>query len=227
MLPCWFLLVENSPLNAQLSQYTRRSRAPWLFDEKATRQTLLDHFKVSNLQAFGCEDKPLIISAAAVAMGYARETQLNDVRQVTQLRIENASDTIVLDPGTRRHLELTENMQGQSDNTLVSVIDRTANPMGARKLRAWLQQPLRNRQLIRHRQARVAHLMNNQHCDDIAALLANIHDLERICTRVLLGSVQPRELERLRLSLEQLPALNELLQLAQGRADEQGTAQDT
>jgi len=223
--PAELLLMENSPLNAQLSQYTRRSRAPWLFDEKATRQTLLDHFKVGNLQAFGCEDKPMIIAAAAVAMGYARETQLNDVRQVTQLRIENASDTIVLDPGTRRHLELTENMQGQSDNTLVSVIDRTANPMGARKLRAWLQQPLRNRQLIRHRQARVAHLMSDQHCDDIAALLANIHDLERICTRVLLGSVQPRELERLRLSLEQLPALTKLLQLAQGIGGEQSTQQ--
>ena len=213
--PAELLLVENSPLNSQLAQYTRRPRAPWLFDEKAARQNLLDHFKVRNLEAFGCDDMPLIISAAAVAMGYARETQLNDVRQVTGLTLENASDTIVLDPGTRRHLELTENMQGQSSHTLVSVIDRTANPMGARKLRAWLQQPLRNRHLICHRQARVAHLMSEQHCDGIATVLANIHDMERICTRVLLGSAQPRELERLRLSLEQLPTLVELLKQAQ------------
>ena len=213
--PAELLLQENSPLNAHLAQYTRRSRAPWLYDEKAARQSLLDHFKVRNLEAFGCDDKPLVIAAAAVALGYARETQFNDVQQVTRLTLENAADTIVLDPGTRRHLELTENMNGQSSHTLVSVIDRTANPMGTRKLRAWLQQPLRNRQLIRHRQARVAHLMAEQHCDAIAAVLANIHDMERICTRVLLGSVQPRELERLRLSLEQLPELVDLLQQAQ------------
>ena len=219
--PAELLLQENSPLNAHLAQYTRRSRAPWLFDEKAARQGLLDHFKVKNLEAFGCDDKPLVIAATAVVLGYARETQLNDVQQVTRLTLENASDTIVLDPGTRRHLELTENMNGQSSHTLVSVIDRTANPMGTRKLRAWLQQPLRNRQLIRHRQARVAHLMAEQHCDAIAAVLANVHDLERICTRVLLGSVQPRELERLRLSLEQLPEIVDLLAQAQvaGSAD--------
>lgn len=213
--PAELLLCENSILNASLDSYTRRSRAPWLFDEKASRQSLLDHFKVRNLEAFGCDDQPLIISAAAVALGYARETQLNDVRQVTSLTLENASDTIVLDPGTRRHLELTENMHGQTSHTLVSVIDRTANPMGARKLRAWLQQPLRGRHLIKQRQSQVAMLLREQRCDDIAKVLASIHDVERITTRVLLCNVQPRELERLRLSLEQLPQLTGLLQQAQ------------
>ncbi len=213
--PAELLLCENSVLNAQFGQYTRRARAPWLFDEKSTRQALLEHFKVSNLEAFGCEDQKLVISASAVALGYARETQLNDVAQVSTLTLENASDTIVLDPGTRRHLELTENMHGQSTNTLVSVIDRTANPMGARKLRSWLQQPLRNRQLINHRQNRVGLLMSGQRCNEVAVVLRSIHDVERISTRVLLGSAQPRELERLRLSLEQLPELVTILKQAQ------------
>ncbi|MFK7860538.1 MAG: DNA mismatch repair protein MutS [Granulosicoccus sp.] len=213
--PAELLLQENSILNTSLSGYTRRSRAPWLFDEKAARQSLLDHFNVRNLAAFGCDDNALIITAASVALGYARETQFNDVRQVTGLTLENAADTIVLDPGTRRHLELTENMHGQASHTLVSVIDRTANPMGSRKLRAWLQQPLRKRQLIGQRQSQVALLMADQRCDDIATVLASIHDVERITTRVLLGNVQPRELERLRLSLERLPELVGLLVKAQ------------
>ncbi len=216
--PAELLLSEHSILNAQFGNYTRRSRAPWLFDAKATRQVLLDHFKVNTLEAFGCDDKPLVISAAAVALGYARETQLNDVGQVSSLTLENAADTIVLDPGTRRHLELTENMNGQDTHTLVSVIDRTANPMGARKLRAWLQQPLRNRQLINHRQRRVGLLINEQRCHDIATTLRSIHDVERISTRVLLGSVQPRELERLRLSLTQLPQLVDQLKQADDEA---------
>ena len=224
--PAELLLSENSVLNTQFGHLTRRPRAPWLFDEKAARQTLLEHFKVRNLQAFGCEDKPLIITAAAVILGYARETQLSDVLQVTGLRLENAADTIVLDPGTRKHLELIENMHGKDTHTLVSVIDRTANPMGTRKLRAWLQQPLRNRQLINQRQARVAVLMAQQHCHEIAQLLAKIHDVERIATRVLLRSVQPRELERLKLSLQQLPDLLALLEAALAHVNEHNNPAD-
>ncbi len=205
--PAELLLCENSPLNTTFSDYTRRARAPWLFDSATTRQSLLEHFNVQSLDAFGCDVMQLAIAAAAVALGYARETQLNTLKQVSNLRVENASDTIVLDPGTRRHLELVENSRQQHDHTLVSVIDKTSNPMGARKLRTWLQQPIRNRALITQRQNRVAALMQNEVCEEIAALFSRVHDLERILTRVLLGSVQPRELERLRLSLELLPEL--------------------
>ncbi len=212
--PAELLLSEDSRLNSELADYIRRPRAPWLFDLSACRQLLAEHFNVKNLEAFGCEDKPNAITAAAVALGYARETQLKSLKQISNLRVENAADTIVLDPGTRRHLELVENARQQSEHTLVGVIDRTANPMGGRKLRAWLQQPLRNRQAIAQRQNRVEALMQNSICDSVKEVLASIHDLERILTRVLLGSVQPRELEKLRTSLEQLPLLTDHLTLA-------------
>jgi len=212
--PAEMLLAENSTLNTVFADYNRRSRAPWLFDQAACRNQLLEHFKVKHLEAFGCEDQPLIISAAAVAIGYARETQLNAMQQVRQLRLQNANDTIVLDPGTRRHLELVEGPQTTTQHTLVSVIDRTANPMGARKLRNWLQQPVRDRQVITQRQLSVAALIEQEFCNDVAITLKAVHDIERITTRVLLGSAQPRELERLRLSLEQLPILIEQLKTA-------------
>lgn len=212
--PAELLLAEDSRLNKELADFPRRLRAPWLFDVSASRQLLHEHFNVRNLEAFGCEDKPLAISAAAVSLGYARENQLNALKQISNLRMENTADTIVLDPGTRRHLELVENARQQSQHTLVSVIDRTANPMGARKLRAWLQQPLRNRAAIEQRQNRVAVLMNQSICNDVAPVLASIHDIERILTRILLGSVQPRELERLRTSLEKIPQLSEYLTTA-------------
>jgi DNA mismatch repair protein MutS len=212
--PAELLLAEDSRLNSELADFTRRLRAPWLFDIAACRQLLHEHFSVRNLEAFGCENEPLAISAAAVCLGYARESQLNALKQISNLRMENTADTIVLDPGTRRHLELVENARQESQHTLVSVIDRTANPMGARKLRAWLQQPLRNRAAIGQRQNRVAVLMHNAVCNEVAEVLASIHDIERILTRILLGSVQPRELERLRISLEKVPQLNEYLTAA-------------
>ncbi len=209
--PAELLLSETSELNTDFADFTRRARAPWLFDTVAAHQLLIEHFSVRNLDAFGCEDKPLIISAAAVALGYARETQLNALKQVTNLRLENTNDTVVLDPGTRRHLELVENPRQQNAHTLVGIIDRTANPMGARKLRAWLQQPVRSRAVIQERQNRVAVLMQGETSESVAGILSRVHDLERILTRVLLGSAQPRELERLRTSLELLPELLELL----------------
>lgn len=217
--PAELLLTENSQLNTEFSDYIRRSRAPWLFDEAATRTLLLEHFNVRNLQAFGCDDLPLAINAAAVALGYARETQFNSLQQISQLRVERANDNIVLDPGTRRHLELVESASAQQAHTLVSVIDRTSNPMGARKLRAWLQQPIRDLQIIALRQDRVAKLINDELCSDVAGVLSSMHDMERILTRVLLRSVQPRELERLRLSLELLPDLTRLLTNAQASAN--------
>lgn len=209
--PAELLLAETSSLNTEFADFTRRARAPWLFDDVAARQVLLEHFSVRNLDAFGCDDKPLIISAAAVALGYARETQFNTLKQVTNLRIENTTDNVVLDPGTRRHLELVENPKHHNAHTLVGTIDRTANPMGARKLRAWLQQPIRNRDTIEERQNRVAALMHADTCETLAGLLSRVHDLERILTRVLLGSALPRELERLRTSLALVPELLELI----------------
>ena len=209
--PAELLLSEDSRLHTEFASYTCRNRAPWLFDLTTARKSLTDHFKVRNLEAFGCDDLTLAIRAAAVALGYARETQLNALEQVSNLRVENASDTVILDPGTRRHLELVENARQQESNTLFSVIDRTANPMGTRKLRAWLQQPIRDRALIRQRQDRVGALMQDDICADVATVLGRMHDMERIITRVLLGSAQPRELERLRLSLECLPELTGML----------------
>ena len=96
-------------------------RGPWLFDLTAARKSLTEHFKVRNLEAFGCDDLALAISAAAVASGYARETQFNALEQVSNLKVENASNTVILDPGTRRHLELVENARQQESNTLFSV----------------------------------------------------------------------------------------------------------
>ena len=164
-----------------------------------------------NLDAFGCESLPLAVAAAAVALGYARESQVSDMRHVAALRVERSEETILMDPGTRRHLEIVESASGERAHTLLGVIDRTAGPMGARRLRAWLQRPVRERALIRQRQSRVAAILERDLADELHRLLGQVHDVERILTRVQLGSVQPRELERLRLSLEVLPALAAVL----------------
>ena len=79
--------------------------------------------------------------------------------------------------------------------------------MGARRLRAWLQRPVRDRAVVHRRQERVAALIGDELCRTLGAPLGAIADLERILARVRLRSVSPRELARLRDSLGALPAI--------------------
>ena len=224
LAPAELLVAEGSTLGTRFPELARRERAPWLFEAEAARGALLEHFGVRSLEAFGCEGMRLAIVAAAVALGYARESQAAPMSQVSTLRVERPDETILLDPGTRRHLEIVESPGGLRAHTLLGVVDRTACAMGARRLRSWLQRPVRDRALIARRQRRVAALLDGDLVETLHPLLARVHDIERIVTRVQLGSVQPRELERLRVSLEVLPEVARALcgdAEGEGRRDEE------
>ncbi|MCL4158811.1 UNVERIFIED_CONTAM: hypothetical protein GTU68_011634, partial [Idotea baltica] len=132
--------------------------------------------------------------------------------QIKQLRVEHADNTIVLDPGTRRHLELTQSVSGTHEHTLFATINQTVNPMGTRRLRQWLQQPTRDRDLIGQRQRSIEALLKDDNFGELQPLLKQVHDVERILTRIHLKSVQPRELHRLHLSLGLLPDIHAELQ---------------
>lgn len=211
LAPAELLLSDGSSLAQSLSQYHIRPRAPWLFDVTAARKLLLEQFRVKNLEAFGCDDKPLVITSAAVALGYARETQLKRLDQVTSLKLLQTHDTVMLDAGTRRHLELVDSASGNRAHSLIGVIDRTACAMGGRRLSAWLQRPIRDREQLGLRQQRVAALMQAERSETVRNIISGIFDMERIVTRVELRSVLPRELDRLRASLALLPELHEAL----------------
>ena len=209
--PAELLLSEDSAIANEFQSIPITQRAPWLFDVDSTRAQLLEHFAIKHLKAFGCDSMPLGISAAAVALGYAKETHVNGLPQIKQLRVEQAENTIVLDPGTRKHLELIESVSGTEQHTLFSTVNKTANPMGTRLLKHWLQRPSRDRDLIGQRQRSIHALINDNNVESIQPLLGQVHDIERILTRIHLGSVQPRELSKLHASLGLLPALYEQL----------------
>jgi len=212
LAPAEMLLSEDSAVRSLFSSSPVTSRAPWLFDADSARAMLLEHFGTQHLKAFGVDNLPAAISAASVALGYARETHVSGLPQIKQLRVEHANNTIVLDPGTRRHLELTSSMSGKPEHTLFATINNTVNPMGTRRLRHWLQQPTRDRQLVLQRQNSIKALMNDEHFAELQPLLKQVHDIERILTRIHLKSVQPRELYRLCISLGLLPEIHSQLQ---------------
>ena len=214
LLPAEILIAEGSALAPSLSRYIIRTRSQWLFDTAACRSLLLEHFGLQDLQAFGCEGMPAACSAAAVALGYACETQGQPLGHVVAIRVESASDdAIVLDAGTRHHLELTRSQSGKSEHSLFHTMRRTASAMGGRRLCQWLERPSRDTGLVRRRQRSVQALIDAGASGSLRTLFGNVHDMERIVTRIRLGSANPRELDRLRATLELLPELHRELGL--------------
>ncbi|HEY0180589.1 MAG TPA: DNA mismatch repair protein MutS, partial [Dokdonella sp.] len=112
--------------------------------------------------------------------------------------IENAGETIALDAATRRNLELDSHASGNTEFTLLGVLDRSITPMGARLLRRWLHRPLRDRTTLRGRQQAIETLLDHRRYESLREVLRGVGDLERILARVALRSARPRDLSTLR-----------------------------
>jgi len=188
-----------------------RSRPAWEYDHDTALRSLTRQFGTDNLDGFGCQGMALAIQAAGCLLNYARSTQLNQMPHCRSLRVEQTEDSLILDSVSRRNLEIEFNLGGGSSNTLVSLLDCCAAPMGSRFLRRWLHRPIRDLIILRQRQEAVRSLMDNYQYEGIAHLLKQIGDPERILARVGLRSARPRDLARLREALSVLPELQALL----------------
>jgi DNA mismatch repair protein MutS len=188
-----------------------RSRAPWHFEIDSATRALTEQFRTRDLAGFGCADKPLAIAAAGALLAYVRETQKSALPHLLSITTEERDAALIMDPATRRNLELDESISGSADLTLAGVFDRTATAMGGRLLRRWLHRPLRDRSILRARYHAVATLMAQAQSAQLAESLRAIGDLERILARIALRSARPRDLAQLRTALAALPPLRRLL----------------
>jgi DNA mismatch repair protein MutS len=186
-------------------------RAPWHFDTGSATRSLCEQFHTRDLAGFGCADKPLGVGAAGALLAYVRETQKAALPHLLSLATEEHDGALIMDPATRRNLELDESLAGKPELTLAGVFDRTATAMGARMLRRWMHRPLRDRDTLRARYHAVATLVEASRHAALAESLRGIGDLERILARIALRSARPRDLAQLRAALGVLPALHELL----------------
>ena len=123
-----------------------RLRPPWHFDSDAAARALSEQFHTRDLAGFGCADKPLAVAAAGALLAYVRETQRAALPHLRSLTTEERDSALIMDPATRRNLELDESLAGMPELTLAGVFDRTVTAMGGRMLRRWLHRPLRDRQ---------------------------------------------------------------------------------
>ncbi len=189
--------------------------------ERALRK-LAEQFQVANLQGFGCEDKPSAVVAASMILAYAERNKL-PLAHISSLTTYSLDGFMRLDPATRKSLELTQNMaDGSRKWTLLSVLDETVTPMGARMLRRWIEQPLLDPSVIASRQDAVGRILKNALIRaDLLEALKRLADLERLVSRAATGIAGPRDLAALRNSLTALPVIGDpLRKLGVGRIQE-------
>ena len=174
--------------------------------------TLCDHFKIKSLDGFGCAQMRQATAAAGAIVHYLKHQLRRKIDHLTSLRSDAPADYVLLDAATQTNLELVESRR-LDGTTLLAVLDRTATPMGGRKLRAWILQPLRNLSELQRRHQMIADLL--QEPDLLAAIrreLKSIRDIERATGRLSQASGNARDLVALQTSLQQIPKLKSELQ---------------
>ena len=183
------------------------------FGEESCRRILMEHFKVGALVGLGLEDYATGIIAASAVMQYIYETQKSTLEHITTITPYSTGQYMVIDTSTRRNLELVETMrEKQKRGTLLWVLDKTKTAMGARLLRACIEQPLIHRDEIIKRQNAVEELnMNYISREEICEYLNPIYDLERLIGRISYKTANPRDLIAFRSSLEMLPYIKRIL----------------
>jgi DNA mismatch repair protein MutS len=173
--------------------------------------TLCEHFKTKSLDGFGCGEMLLAVAAAGAIVHYLKHQLRRNIGHLTSLRCDAPAEYVMLDAATQTNLELVES-RGTRSTSLLSILDRTITPMGGRRLRSWVLQPLRHLRELERRQQMIADLL--QEPDLLAAIRAQmkpIRDLERATSRLSQASGNARDLAALKFSLRELPRLKDEL----------------
>ena len=211
LLPDSFTNRASSEYTSQLTRIRCRNRPEWDFDYQGAYHVLCEQFAVKSLKAFQCDGFTLGIQAAGAVLRFIHETQGRQLTHIHRLEVETEHALLQLDNHTRRNLELTQNLQGNREYTLISVLDKTKTPMGSRLLSRWLNRPITNPTILNERYESITLLQQKYALDELQSILKKIGDMERILARIGLQSARPRDLVKLKEGLVALVDLKKRL----------------
>ena len=203
-------ITENdTSRKSALSETVIRSLDESTLDPELAADSLKIHFNTDTLEPFELDNQPLATIAAASAIDFLAQTQIGRLPFITTLRRHRPDRYMYIPAAALHDLEvLTPTIDGGP--TLLSILDTTRTPMGARLLRDWLSEPLTDLDELNTRQLAVNTLFNNSTLrSSLDQTLANIPDLARLVNRLTLGQSDPRELRQLFRGLDKAPALRE------------------
>lgn len=176
----------------------------WDYDTLISHNNLINMFGEQYLHRYGLIDNN-ISSVISTILNYLRETQCSEIRHIQNIKWVKNEDYIQIDNNSKKHLELTSS---NNKTTLWSVIDLCSTPMGSRTLKEWLNNPIKNKDILKSRLDRIEYLKDNDRpYIGWKTIASDWCDLERISTRIALKTVRPRELTGLRDTLRGMPKL--------------------
>jgi DNA mismatch repair protein MutS len=180
----------------------------WVFNMEYCYELLVTHFKTQSLKGFGVENFSIGIVAAGAIMNYLQETQKSNLLHIRKLTPHGVGEYIVLDPATKRNLEIISSIAGSNEGTLFSVLDKTLTPMGGRLLKRWVNQPLNVLEPIKRRLESVDELIRRTDIrSESCEILSRIGDLERLNTKICTGRANPRDMNALKETLVEVARL--------------------
>lgn len=187
---------------------------PRWFDLDVAQCTLLEHFKASTLEGYGCTKFPQAIRAAGAALHYVETTQKQALAQLTRLSTYSTDTFMSIDGISRDNLEIFKGLaSGTIHGSLLDTLDESKTAMGGRLLKRWLNQPLLQLPELKRRQEAVAYFFSDSLLRrEITILLDKVPDLERLVNRIHSEIILPRELVALRHGLAIMPQLLSILQ---------------
>jgi DNA mismatch repair protein MutS len=200
-------------------RYRVTGRPAMFFQFEPSQRRIMQLFGVSTLEGFGCDSMPLAVGAAGAVVEYLEKTQGALMPKFSGISTYCVDGHLVLDPNTRKNLELTETSRDRSfEGSLLWALDQTKTGMGSRSLRKWLLKPLYSVPEIKERQDAVGELVEDLELrQSISRSLAQLCDLERLGVKLSSGTILPKELVSVGLSLSDLPVLAACLQNRKSR----------
>ncbi|MBK7294606.1 MAG: DNA mismatch repair protein MutS [Holophagaceae bacterium] len=207
--PQELILAEGAEDIADLE--AARTRLPaWRFEASRAKQQVLAFFGWQHLEGVGLDPYPAALGALAALLDHVEATQKGRPAHLQGVALELGASGPLVDATSARHLEVLANgLDGGRAGSLLALLDQCRTRMGSRLLKAWLEQPLRDRGALERRWSQVAWLTEDRRRGPIQTLLAQVPDLDRLLGRVALGLALPPELAQLREGLavlQKLPA---------------------
>ena len=209
------LNINTGPLyDGEAPKYTITKVDDWVFNLDYANELLTNQFGTQSLKGFGIDDMKEGVIAAGCVMNYLNETQKSKLEHIKKIYKYNYTDYIILDPSTKRNLEITASIsEGGREGTLISILDRTQTPMGGRLLKKWVSRPLKRKEQIEKRLNAVMDFFDNKGLrKSVIENLNSIADLERLLSKVATGKAVPRDIVQLKISLKNVTAIKKLLE---------------
>jgi DNA mismatch repair protein MutS len=206
--------INEGPMyDGETPKYSITKVDDWVFNLDYAKELLTNQFGTQSLKGFGIEDLKEGLVSAGCIINYLNETQKSKLEHIKKIYLYNYTDYIILDPSTKRNLEITSSIsEGSREGTLISILDRTQTAMGGRLLKKWVSRPLKKKDQIERRLEAVKDFYDNKSLrKSLVEILKSIADLERLLSKVATGKAVPRDILQLKISLKYISEIKTIL----------------